>query len=407
MRKFINILAFLLAILIIVFMSIPTKTINRDSVVYVEHEWDTLENVILGSPNMLTVPQIHKSILGYGYILNNQKIMETAPGKPIQLVNPYSYGRIVEESDFISKDLKDKDVKISRLNPEVLDVAELQYMKNVQQGNNFLFPKDAVVVIGNTVIECAQRVPMRDKERFIVRRIFKPLLKEDSSIKYISAPIPSPTFAEKGLYLEGSDILIDGNNVYVGYSGRGTSLSGIAWLQSVLGPNYKVYTINIKDFIHLNSVLTLIRPGLAVRVSGAIIGDLPKPLQKWDFIEVNNEDANKGAASIFVVGPNKVYVDEKFENLIAELRNRNVDVTSVPFEEINGFGSGMGSFYAPIRRKYSEELNSKKINAEYFKEYFSDLFETVKNLNYAEIFNKIKGVVTEKITSLIEMIKNR
>ena len=407
MKKFINIFAFLLAIIIIVFMSIPTKTINRDSAVYVEHEWDSLENVILGSPNMLSVPQMHKSVLGYGYILKNQKIMETAAGKPIQLVDPYSYGRVVEEADNVSKELKEKEIKVTRLNPEVLTVEELQYMKNIQQGNNFLYPKDAIIVIGNNVIECAQRVPMRDKERFIARRVFKPLLKEDASIKYISVPVPSPAFNEKGLYLEGSDILLDGKNIYVGYSGRGSSLSGIRWLQSVLGVNYTVYTINIKDAIHLNSALALIRPGLGVKVANAITEELPKPLQNWEFIDITPDDAKNLGASILIVGPNKVYVDEKCEKLIEELRNRSVDVTSVPFEEIAGFGSGLGSFYSPIRRAYSEDLNSEKIDAAYFKKRASELLETVKNLNYAELFNKIKNVSAEKINSLIAMIKNR
>ncbi len=407
MKKVINIFAFLLAVLIIILMAIPTKTINRDSLVYVEHEWDTLENAIIGSPNMLSVPQIHKSVLGYGYILDNQKIMETAAGKPIQLVNPHVFGRIVSEADAVSADLKEKNVKVTRLNPEVLDVAELQYMKDVQQGNNFLFPKDAVIVIGNNVIECAQRVPMRDKERFIVRRIFKPLLKEDPTIRYIAVPIPSPTFNEKGLYLEGSDVLVDGKNIYVGHSGRGTSSSGIMWLQSALGPNYKVYTINISSFIHLNSVLTLVRPKLGIKVSGAIVGDLPKPLQDWDFIEVSPEDAKNYAASILVVGPNKVYVDERFENLINELRNRSVDVTSLTFEEIAAMGSGLGSFYSPIRRAYSEELNSEKIDANYFKKRFTTFVEIVKNLNYAEIFSNIKNIVSEKFNSLVSMIKNR
>ena len=62
MRKFINIIAFVLAFLIIGFMLVPTKTVNRDSKVYVEHEWDTLDTVVLGSPKMLTVPSIHKSL---------------------------------------------------------------------------------------------------------------------------------------------------------------------------------------------------------------------------------------------------------------------------------------------------------------------------------------------------------
>lgn len=405
MKKVINISAFLFAVLLIVFMAIPTKTVNKDSAVYVEHEWDTLESVIIGTPDMLAVPQIHKSVLGYGYILNNEKMMKTAAGKPIKAVNPSVYKSITKESDTIAVDLKNKNINVFRLNPKVLDSAERQYMTNIQKGNNFLFPKDAVVVIGNNVIECAQRVPMRDKERFIVRRIFKPLLKDDASIRYITAPVPSPSFSEKGFYLEGSDILVDGKNIYAGHSGRGTSPSGIMWLQAVLGPNYKVYTIDINGFVHLNSVLTLIRPGLGVKVSSAIVGDLPKPLKNWEFIEISPEDAKKYAASILVAGPNKVYVDERFESLISQLRAQNVDVTSVPFEDIASFGGGLASFYSPVRRAYSNEINSEKINAEYFKKHGLEILDNIKTFDYAELFSNIQIVVTEKINSLISMVK--
>ena len=110
MRKLINLSAFVLAILIIVFMLIPTKTVDRNASVYVEHEWDTLENVILGSPKMLAVPQIHKSVLGYGYIVKNEKIMKEAPGKPIQQVNPFVFSNILTESDTVAKILKDKSI---------------------------------------------------------------------------------------------------------------------------------------------------------------------------------------------------------------------------------------------------------------------------------------------------------
>lgn len=405
MRRIINLFAFLLVVLIIVFMAIPTKVVNKDSAVYVEHEWDTLENVILGSPNMLSVPQINKSILGYGYILKNEKIMKEVAGKPIQLVNPNQYMTVVKESDGVAKNLKERDIKITRLNPEVLDVAELQYMKNIQQGNNFLFPKDAVIVIGNNVIECAQHVPMRDKDRFIVRRIFKHYLKEDPSIRYIAVPAPSPTYGEKGLYLEGSDVIVDGKNIYVGYSGRATSNSGILWLQSALGPNYKVYTININGFIHLNSVMTLIRPGLGVKVSNAITSELPKPLQNWEFIDVSPEDAKGFAASILVVGPNKVYVDERFESLVEQLRSKGVDVTSVQFEDITEFGAGLGSFYMPIKRAYSEDINKEKIDAEYFKKHGTEILDNIKSYDYVGLFNTIKDAIVNKFNTLVSLVK--
>lgn len=400
MRKFINIVAFILAILIVGFMLVPTKTVNRDSKVYVEHEWDTLDSVVLGSQKMLTVPSIHKSILGYGYIVKNESQMKKVPGKPIQQVNPALYSGISQQADGIARELKGKNVNVQRLNPEVLDAAEMQYMKYVQLGNNFLFPRNSFVVIGNNVIECATRAPMNDKNRFIVRRILKPLTKEDPSIRYIAAPIPSPTFPEKSLYIEGNDILVDGHNVYVGHSGRATSSTGVRWLQSVLGPNYKVYSIDINGFVHLDNVLTLIRPKLAVRVPSAITSEMPKPLANWDFIDVKPEDAKQYASSILVVGPNRVLVDERFENLITELRNKEVDVTSVPFDDVAVMGGGLADFYVPLKRNYDNEINSVKLSKEFFIEKGNEILETVKTFDYAGFFTNAQMFVTEKINML-------
>lgn len=403
MRKFINIIAFVLAFLIIGFMLVPTKTVNRDSKVYVEHEWDTLDTVVLGSPKMLTVPSIHKSILGYGYIVKNETQMKKDAGKPIQQVNPALYSGILNQSDEIARELKGKNVNVQRLNPEVLDAAEIQYMKYVQQGNNFLFPKNSFVVIGNYVIECATRAPMNDKNRFIVRRILRPLTKEDPSIRYVAAPIPSPSFPEKSLYIEGNDILVDGNKVYVGHSNsnRGTSSAGVRWLQSVLGSNYKVYRIDINGFVHLDDVLTLIRPKLAVRVPSAITSEMPKPLANWDFIDVNPEDAKQYASSIIVVGPNRVLVDERFESLITELRNKEVDVTSVPFDDIVEMGGGLADFYVPLKRNYDHDINSIKLSKEFFIEKGNEILETIKTFDYAEFFTNAQTLVTEKINTLM------
>lgn len=400
MRKFINIFAFILAILIVGFMLVPAKTVNRESKVYVEHEWDTLDSVVLGSQKMLTVPSIHKSILGYGYIVKNEAQMKKDAGKPIQQVNPALYSGISKQADELARELKSKNVNVQRLNPEVLDAAEMQYLKYVQQGNNFLFPKNSFVVIGNNVIECATRAPMNDKNRFIVRRILKPLTKEDPTIRYIAAPIPSPSFPEKTLYIEGNDVLVDGHNVYVGHSGRGTSSTGVRWLQSVLGSNYKVYSIDIKGFIHLDDVLTLIRPKLAVRVPSAITSEMPKPLANWDFIDVNPEDAKQYASSIIVIGPNRVLVDERFENLITELRNRDVDVTSVQFDDIAEMGGGLADFYVPLKRNYDHDMNSVKLNKEFFIEKSNEVLETVKTFDYAEFFTNLQMIVTEKINTL-------
>ena len=162
-----------------------------------------------------------------------------------------------------------------------------------------------------------------------------------------------------------------------------------------------VYRIDINGFVHLDDVLTLIRPKLAVRVPSAITSEMPKPLANWDFIDVNPEDAKQYASSIIVVGPNRVLVDERFENLITELRNKEVDVTSVPFDDVVEMGGGLADFYVPLKRNYDHEMNSVKLSKEFFIEKGNEILETIKTFDYAEFFTNAQTLVTEKINTLM------
>jgi len=68
-------------------------------------------------------------------------------------------------------------------------------------------------------------------------------LLKNSNAQYGTVPPPSPHYREDDLFLEGGDILLDERDVYVGFSGCGSSLSGIDWLQQYLGNEYKVHTV--------------------------------------------------------------------------------------------------------------------------------------------------------------------
>ena len=109
MKKFINIIAFVLAFLIIGFMLVPVKTVNKDSKVYVEHEWDTLDTVVLGSQKMLTVPSVHKSILGYGYIIKNEAQMTVFNQKFESKMN--GVDKEIEDDTARHNKIKEKTIK--------------------------------------------------------------------------------------------------------------------------------------------------------------------------------------------------------------------------------------------------------------------------------------------------------
>jgi len=329
---------------------------NKDNVnisksVFVSHEWDELQEVILGSPKMLTVPGYYPTIeFGFNYSKDNKDWLEKAGGIPMEIADKEFYKQLVMQSDNLEKILKENGVIVHRFDPSVLSKEELEYMQNLEKGFNFLYPRDPVLVIGNNIIETSLKIPMRAREKFIIRKIFSSFLEKDKNIKYVSTPSVSPSFYDDGLYLEGGDVLVNGYEIYVGFSGNATSISGIDWLKRYLGPKYKVYKIDIKDFQHLDCVMSLVKPGLGIIVKDAIIGELPDSLKKWDFIEVPVEDAKKLAANIFILNKNKVIIDETFTYLKTELEKRGVTVITVPFNAVTQMGGGFRCSHHPIRR---------------------------------------------------------
>ncbi len=395
MKNFLNIILSILAIVFLILIFIPTNFVNRKAGVYMEHEWDKLENVIVGSPKLLMISSPHKNMnYPYLYSKKNPDAIKNFVGKPLPLADLYFYGKLLDEIDALVKILKDENIQTCRLNPEVLDVQELRYMKNIQQGNNFVYPRDSVLVIGNNVIETAVKIPNRIKDKFIIRRIFSPLINADASLDYVSMPSPSPSDNIRAVYLEGSDVLQDGKNIYVGVSEYGTNMYGADWLKRYLGSAYKVYPIKIKNYHHLNSVLSFVRPKLAIRVSSAFSNDLPIPLRNWEFIEVNPEDGLNFAASVFVLGNNKVLVDNRFESLIEQLRAKNLEVIPVKVDAISQLGDGLASVFQPIRRSYDKDINRVKINGEFFKSYFLNLKNNIDDIDLNQKLLSLKLKIT-------------
>ncbi len=325
--------------------------INKKAGVYVQYEWDKLEEVMLGSPKMLTVPGYYPTVeFGFNYSKDNEKWMKKYGGTPLEISDKSFYDKLVSQSDNLEKVLKENGVIVHRFDPEMLSKEELEYMQNLEKGFNFLYPRDPVLVIGNRVIETSLKIPMRAREKFIIRKIFEPFLGKDKNIQYIAAPSVSPSFKNDEIYLEGGDVLLNGKEIYVGFSGNATSVEGIKWLQRYLGNSYKVHQIDIKNFQHLDCVMSLIRPGLGIIVKEAFVGELPDTLKKWDFIEVSVEDANNLAANVFILGKNKVIIDERYVYLKNELEKRGVTVRAVPFDAISQMGGGFRCSHHPIRR---------------------------------------------------------
>ena len=190
---------------------------------------------------------------------------------------------------------------------------------------------------------------MRAKEIFAARRIIRTILKE-SDVEYTAVPSVSPAFTDDDIYLEGGDVILNGSEIYAGNSGKASSKAGIEWLQNHLGSGYNVQEIKLKYFQHLDSALSLIRPGLGLICPEAIVGELPPSLADWDFIRVPLEEARKSACNVLVLDEKTVIIDKRFTWLGDALRKRGETVITLPYDAVAEFGGGFRSSHHPIRR---------------------------------------------------------
>lgn len=147
-------------------------------------------------------------------------------------------------------------------------------------------------------------------------------------------------------------MLVDGFNVYVGFSGNATSIAGIEWLQQFLGSRYTVHTVKLHPrILHLDTVCMLNRPGLLTYYP-ELIEELPGPLWTWEKIEIKKLDSEDEAfgANGLMLDPDTMILAKQYERLIPEYDKRGIEVITIPFDVPIHWGVGVRCAVGPLRR---------------------------------------------------------
>ena len=250
----------------------------QEPAVSVNHEWGKLTEVVIGRGDTLRMPGYSKYV---DFIYDPQYLekMKQNGGKDAMDLEPELTKKVIAQIDNLADVLQKRGIKVHR--PAPLDPAQSQFMDYVQKGRMQLYARDPMLVIGNNVFETALKVPMRAKERFGLRPILRELF-EKRGAKFVAMPMPDPSFPDDGIYIEGGDVQLNGYEIYVGNSGRGSSKAGIAWLQQQLGPKYKVIEVPLDSaWEHLDCVLALLKPGLGLIYRPGFKGELPEAIRDW------------------------------------------------------------------------------------------------------------------------------
>ena len=311
-------------------------------------EWDPLKEVIVGgwetqwpvlSPGELATIEASLSA-------ESVEKFKKMQGSWMETDQPELYERVKKEVMDLKATFEKLGVKVylpRKVIPEDIDL----YGKET----GFLpwFPRDMFVTHKNVVIFSSQGMPMLQKSQQIYYEIWDEKVTSSEHVEMIGCPFPNFTIKEGAKYnnnvplVDGGDVMFFGDKVFFGVSesvSHGSNFRGAEWLQRVLGPEYEVIPVHLKEkYFHLDLVLSAPREGLIMVAPEAFIDGVPSYFDDWDKIEVTGEQAMNGSLNGLPVNPENYILgfnardDNKW--LIAQIEERGIKVHPVWFDEHN------------------------------------------------------------------------
>ncbi|MGP9819421.1 hypothetical protein ACTZWW_05360 [Salinarimonas sp. NSM] len=347
----------------------PTASPVRRPLVQVHNEWDPLEEMIVGIADGARVPRADPGLYAVDYAENHASADEIPSG-------PYEHRVIAEANEDLARfaeTLAAHGVTVRR--PEPTDHAATFGAPGWTTDGEYNYcPRDVLLPIGDMIIEA----PMMLRSRYFEPFAYRHLLAEyvESGARWISAPKPrlpdetwtarpgeGPIIAELEPLFDAANVLRVGRDILFQISRSGNRL-GLAWLRSVLGPQYRVHAVEgVYDGTHIDTSITLVRPGLVALSAERVSPDkVPAIFARWDKIWVEDMVDTGYAwsyprASIWqgmnfiMINPALAVVNELQRPLIRQLESHGVGVVPLPMRQARTLSGGFHCVSVDIRRR--------------------------------------------------------
>lgn len=286
-------------------------------------------------------PEANTHILKGGFPLSS-RIAERVVGKLFagKRFPEWLRGNFDKELNSLRRVLEKEKVRI--LNPHpVLPLAEEPL------GLSQVFPRDTIVVLGTRIVVGRPKLPVAKKE---IRGIL-PLLRQEVDLGETHPLLVPPE--NTGLHIEGGDVLVDNNRLYVGIGNHATNAKAVDWLRSCVGDRFEVIPVRItgEGIFHLDTALTLIGPRTGIVCRTVLQNPLPWPLRDYDLIEVDEKIRMQVGTNVFMVGPKKIVVQSRHRGLRNELESRGYKVYAIDFTWHARAGGSFRCATHPLRRE--------------------------------------------------------
>jgi glycine amidinotransferase len=226
-----------------------------------------------------------------------------------------------------------------------------------KHGYSNSYVRDPWYTVGNYVIEGSLRFPHRRLEVLPSRDIMYAEV-YPAACTYTALPQPEimPLDVDDGgpgPFLEGGDVLVYGRHIFVGHSGRASTVQGADYLRKLLAPGgYTVELVPMKpDILHLDCAMGLVREGLLVVYEDGLLNGVPKALAGWDRIPVSQAESASLGTNGLPISPTVYVTDPVFKRIGDEVAKHGIEVEYVDFRISRGFGGAFRCSTQPLWRE--------------------------------------------------------
>lgn len=237
------------------------------------------------------------------------------------------------EGIHIEKALEQHGEFVKVLQNQGVEVILLPYHKKYPEQ---VFTRDIGFTLGQTIFVAKMASPVRKGEEDVLK-----LWLDDEEISYFN-------LAED--HIEGGDVIIDGNIIYVGLSSR-THQMAIDHLQSIL-TQFEVKAIPFKErFLHLDCVFNVVSSEVAIIYPHALTEeDIKLFSSRYKLIEVTEDEQFTLGTNVLNIGNKKVISLPVNKQVNKQLRSHGFEVIEVDISEIIKSGGSFRCCTLPILR---------------------------------------------------------
>ena len=222
---------------------------------------------------------------------------------------------------------------------EILDVngVELLFSTPLMDCPDQLNTRDPSFCIGNTFFISAMKESLRKREKDGLMEIVKSI---DSQVVRLD-----------DCTIEGGDIIVHGDTVFVGISRR-TNMNGLKVLKTYIDSTISVVPIVLKEgFLHLDTVFNTIDNKLALCCPDAISEESLGILrQEFYLINVTLEEQLHLGTNVLSLAPHKVVSQIYTSRINDELRLRKIEVITIDYSEGAKLGGAFRCATCPLIR---------------------------------------------------------